>query len=370
MEPHRARHHTTTLPTGDHLGAIRVMIVDDSLTVRTIFGRMVEAEAGMRLAGTFNNAETALLFLRREQADVILLDLEMPGMGGLEALPQIQERAPQAQVLVVSSLTEAGAEHTLAALSMGAADTMLKPRPGGFTNEYQSHLLGKIRALGDQDEPQLAEADDHVRAPRRAVQAAVRHKSPQLVAIGASTGGIHALNILLRGLDRGFALPILITQHLPASFMPVFARQLETASGRTTVIAGPGTEIRRGEIVVAPGDGHLVVTRRGDQLLAEISTAPMKSGCTPSVDPMLASLADNLEGHALAVILSGMGRDGSDGAARLVAAGGALLAQDSESSAVWGMPGSVVKAGLASAVETPDRLASLIPEYAGLAAWK
>ena len=323
----------------------------------------------MEVVGSCGSAESALMRLDREPADVVLLDLEMPGMGGMQALPKILQKAPETQILVVSSLTEEGAEHTLAALSMGAADTMLKPRPGGFDNDYRAQLLDKIKALGGAEESSRDGIAEGAAAPHFASRANARAKSPQVLAIGASTGGIHSLNILLRGLDPKFSLPILVTQHLPASFIPVFARQMELASARQTVIAARGMEILRSQVVIAPGDGHLLVRRQGNRLVADISSAPAQSGCLPSVDPMLSSLADNLEGHALAVILSGMGRDGLDGAADLVEAGGAVLAQDAESSAVWGMPGAVAKAGLTHCVAPPERLPAEILALAGNAAW-
>ncbi len=197
-----------------------------------------------------------------------------------------------------------------------------------------------------------------------------RRKAPEVVAIGASTGGIHALNIILRGLPRKFDLPILVTQHLPASFIPVFARQVEMAAARREVIADDGTEIRRGEIAVATAHGHMVVDRQGDRLIARTSNSPARSGCLPSVDPMLASLAHSTKGHAIGVILSGMGRDGVEGAAELAASGGIILAQDAESSAVWGMPGAIAKAGLASAILPPERLLKEVLAIAGVSAWR
>ena len=369
MDPLSAKQTIATLPNKDCRKAIRVMIVDDSLTVRTIFSRMIEGAGGMEVVGSCGSGESALMRLDSEPADVVLLDLEMPGMGGMQALPKILEKTPHTQVLVVSSLTEEGAEHTLTALSMGAADTMLKPRPGGFDNDYRGQLLGKIRALGSHDGSGENGTLTAVAPPRLAKRNIARIKPPQILAVGASTGGIHALNILLHGLDPKFMLPILVTQHLPASFIPVFARQLELASARHTVIAAKGTEICRGEIVIAPGDGHLVVRRRGERLIADISTEPAVSGCLPSVDPMLTSLAEDLDGHGLAVILSGMGRDGVEGAASLVEAGGAVLAQDADSSAVWGMPGAVAKAGLTHAVAPPEKLPAEILALAGSAAW-
>lgn len=332
------------------------MIVDDSLTVRTIFKRMVESDPAMVVTGTASSAEGALAQLAGNPADVVLLDLEMPGIGGLEALPAILDTPAAPRVLVVSSLTVDGAEHTLRALEMGAADTLLKPLPGGFNDEYRSQLLGKMRALGLRS-PSPASGAQSLAEPSfvRAVRAQ-RSWRPDIIAIGASTGGIHALGLLLRRLSAEFDRPILITQHLPHSFIPVFARQVETACGRPADIAVDGLVIHPGRVVIAPGDGHLVIERKHEALVARISTAPSPSGCVPSVDPMLSSLAQACDGRALGVILSGMGRDGAIGAQALIDSGGAVWAQDAESSAVWGMPGAVARAGLASLITTPERL--------------
>lgn len=345
---------------------VRVMIVDDSLTVRTVFSRLIESDPRLQVSATASNAERAIAILRDKPADVVLLDLEMPGMGGLEALPKILEAAANTQVLVVSSLTEDGAEHTVTALAMGAADTMLKPRPGGFDDAYRANLLGKIKALGIADaEPQK---DTPVAESRPA--AISRRKTPEVVAIGASTGGIHALNILLRGLPREFDLPILITQHLPSNFIPVFARQVEMTAARKTHIAEDGTVVRRGEIAIATGHSHMIVNRHGDDLKTSLSNELASSGCRPSVDPMLTSIAKNLDGRGLAVILSGMGKDGSRGALELAEAGGTVIAQDAKSSAVWGMPGAVAKAGIASHVLPPEGLLKEIIACAGVTAWR
>ena len=347
---------------------IRVMLVDDSLIVGTIYRRMVESDGAMEVTATASSGERAIAQIKSTPVDVVLLDLEMPGMGGLEALPGLLEAAPGAKVLVVSSLTEDGAEATVAALSTGAADTMLKPRPGGFNEDYRTQLLGKIRALGSAREPSKSSPAG---APAQALTPnnPANCKRADVVAIGASTGGIHALNLMLRRLTPAFNLPILITQHLPASFIPVFARQIEVASGRPTRIAEDGTEIRSGEVVVATGDGHMIVRRVANRLVVRTSSEAADSGCMPSVDPMLASLSDACDGRVLAIILSGMGRDGFAGAEQLAAAGGAIWAQNAETSAVWGMPGAVAKAGLASHIAAPEMLGTqLMALFAGCGA--
>lgn len=346
---------------------VRVMIVDDSLTVRTIFKRMVEGDQRMDVVATASSAERAIAQLDTLDVDVILLDLEMPGMGGLEALPSLLKAGKDAQVLVVSSLTEDGAEATVAALAMGAADTMLKPRPGGFNEDYRSALLSKIRALGQDNAEDAAESER--RSSRRSDEPkSPVGKQPEIVAIGASTGGIHAINVLLRNLPADFHPPIVITQHLPASFVSVFARQIEMVSGKRTVIAEDGEEILPGTIAIATGHGHMIVRRSGDRLIARTSSEPARSGCMPSVDPMLSSIAETCKGHALAILLSGMGRDGVNGAQDLFDAGGTIFAQDAETSAVWGMPGAVAKAGLTSVIAPPEKLSQAIAEFAKIPA--
>lgn len=344
--------------------AIRVMIVDDSLTVRTIFKRMVESDPAMVIAGTASSAEGAIAQLQAEPADVVLLDLEMPGIGGLDALPAILGTPAGPRVLVVSSLTKDGAEHTMAALEMGAADTLLKPHPGGFTEDYRAQLLGKIRALGSSETapPNVA---DGLNAPTFGQRRPARHDlRPEVIGIGASTGGIHALSLMLRQLSKDFHIPMLITQHLPTSFIPVFARQIESACKRPAAIAEDGMALGPGCILIAPGHGHLVIQRKGERLICHISSQPAASGCLPSVDPMFASMAHACDGRALGIVLSGMGRDGVIGAGQLVEAGGAIWAQDADTSAVWGMPGAVAQAGLTSMVAPPDRLGEAVAAQA------
>ncbi|PZO70766.1 MAG: chemotaxis response regulator protein-glutamate methylesterase [Pelagerythrobacter marensis] len=339
------------------------MVVDDSLTTRTAIARLIDSAEDMVVAATAASAERALAELPCRPLDVIVLDLEMPGMGGMEALPRLLAARAGVQVLVVSALTEIGAEATLRALALGAADTMPKPRSGGFNARWRESLLKRVRVLG-----RAARGTDETVGESCAGRAstAVRpqpangqdRKAPRIIAFGASTGGIHALCQVMADLPRAVDLPILVTQHLPPSFMEVFARQLTAAAGRPASVAQTGTVLEQGRIYVAPGTGHLLVGEVGDRLVATIDPAPAPSGCLPSVDPMLQSLADALGGAAIAVTLSGMGRDGALGAAALAAKGGTLIAQDRASSAVWGMPRAVAEAGLADAVLPPALIAA------------
>lgn len=344
--------------------SVKVMIVDDSLTVRTVFSRMIQRESDMDIVATANTAENGIEELVRVKPDVMLLDLEMPGMGGLEALPKIMAASPETKVLVISSLTADGAQHTVQALSLGAADTMLKPRPGGFDDQYRDQLLGKIRALKGIDSAELQKIVPARPAARKT------GKVPQVIAIGASTGGIHALNLFLSQVPAKFDLPILITQHLPASFIPVFAKQMEMAGKREAVLADEGVEITRGKIIIAPGHGHLVVRKSAGRHVCGLAYHPVKSGCMPSVDPMFETLAEAFDGHVAGVVLSGMGRDGSDGAQSIIDAGGTILAQNAATCAVWGMPRAVTELGLANAVLPPEELAEKVVASAGASAWQ
>lgn len=340
------------------------MIVDDSLVARTVLSRIVEAEADFEIVAKATTGEMALERLAETATDVILLDLEMPGIGGIGALPRILATARGAKVLVVSSLTREGAEATLKALSMGAADTLLKPRTGEFDAAYAQTLVARIRALSPAG-PSRPALPTRL-APSLSARA-LPVSEPEVVAIGASTGGIHAMCLLLGALPRRFAPPIVVVQHLPASFMETLARQVAIASGRPAVVAAPGMPIEPGRIHVAPGDGHLIVRREGRALVCAIAHHAVPSGCTPSLDPTFESIADTVGARALGIVLSGMGRDGALGAARLAAAGGTLFAQDAATSAVWGMPRAIAEAGLASAVLPPEAIARRVAAMAGIA---
>tara|TARA_R110001592_G_scaffold125623_7_gene335758 strand:- start:3259 stop:4365 length:1107 start_codon:yes stop_codon:yes gene_type:complete len=336
-------------------GMIRVMIVDDSLIARTVLRKMIEQNSDLVFSAMANCAEDAIKKLSQIEVDVILLDLEMPGMGGLAALPEILACARGARVIVISSLTAAGAEATVAALSMGAADTILKPRPSEFTSDYRSELAARIRAIGSS--PIEINRTCSVRGDKSRKKIDEISKPAKVIAIGASTGGIHSMCQMLGDLPKFVDQPILVSQHLPSSFMPVFARQLEIAASRKARIATDGMAVISGEILIAPGDGHLIVELKDGQPVVRIARYTVPNGCCPSVDPMLESLAECFEGAVLGIILSGMGRDGVLGARCVVDAGGTILAQDRDTSPVWGMPRAVAEAGLALAILSPEELA-------------
>jgi two-component system, chemotaxis family, protein-glutamate methylesterase/glutaminase len=336
------------------------MIVDDSMVARAVLSRMVETDGGFEIVAVAGTAEDAIEALGQVRVDVVLLDLEMPGAGGLKSIPDILKAARGARVLIVSSLAEEGAEETVAALALGAADTLPKPGTGRFNGRFSEILMAKLRALG-RSELYYPAAATRFAAGRTAHHAPDMAQAPLgLVAIGASTGGIHALATLFEALPKQIHVPILVTQHLPAPFMAVLARQLSAASGRTAMVADDGMRLLPDQIVIAPGDAHLNLDRINDRLVVRLSNQRMASGCLPSVDPMLTTAADVLGPRALGIMLTGMGRDGSEGAARLVAAGGSVIAQDEATSAVWGMPRAVVDAGLACAILPPLKIARRI----------
>ncbi|MBW6525852.1 response regulator [Sphingomonas sp. RHCKR7] len=334
----------------------RVLIVDDSAVARAALGRYVEASGRFELAGAVGDASRALAFLATQRVDVILLDLEMPRQSGIDALPQLLVAGAGARVLIVSSAAAEGAEVTMRALALGAADTLVKPVAGAFASRFGDTLLARLDVLAGP--AALPEPARRVIAPAPLVAAAPAFDA---IAIGASTGGIHALASLLAAVPAAVTQPILVTQHLPPSFSPYFAAQVGVSAKRPSLIAQEHGRVRPGEVVIAPGDAHLVAHALPDGGAAtRLSQAPAPTGNLPSVDPMFASLAAVYGPRLLAIVLSGMGRDGLEGARAVRDAGGTVLVQDRGSSVVWGMPGAVAKAGLAHGVMSPAELGATI----------
>jgi two-component system chemotaxis response regulator CheB len=342
---------------------IRLMIVDDSMVARAVLSRMVESDGAFEIAAVAGTAEDAIDALTHIRVDIVVLDLEMPGDGGLKSLPRIIRAAAGAKVMIVSTLAEEGAENTVAALALGAADTLPKPGTGRFNGRFSEILLSKLKALGYAS----VQSGAPVQPARQGAPPALRAMPSDpidVLAIGASTGGIHALATLFQALPTRLGVPILVTQHLPAPFMTVFARQLGAASRREAVVAEDGMELLPDRIILAPGDAHLTLETKDDRTVVRLTSGRSASGCMPSVDPMFSSVAAAFGRGALGVVLTGMGRDGVEGAARLVASGGTIIAQDETSSAVWGMPRAVLDAGLACAVLPPDKIARRIASRA------
>jgi len=335
--------------------AIRVMIVDDSLVARTMLARMLNEDEGFVIAGEAGSAKAALDKLGRVEVDIILLDLEMPGQNGLAALPSLIEAGKGARVLVLSASCAEGADVCVSALRLGAADTLLKPQAGHLAGRFAAELRERLRRVSVADVTTRA-----VRQPRQAPATVSTARSVACIGIGASTGGVHALGAFFAALPPSCRAPILITQHLPEPFMVPFVAQLAEMAGRPTRLAMTGMPLVPGEMILAPGDAHLTVVRVRDRVHVKLDRRPAPSGCSPSVDPMFASLAEIHGDKAVGVVLSGMGRDGLIGAHAIAEAGGAVLAQDAATSVVWGMPGVVAKAKIAEAVLPPAELARCI----------
>jgi two-component system chemotaxis response regulator CheB len=311
--------------------------------------------AGFHVAASVADAHAALDYLSENRVDVILLDVEMPGVDGLTALPDLLTASGRAKVLVVSSSAEESLAATVQALALGGADTLVKPGAGNFAGRFADVLEERLTRLLDC-------TNDAVVAPivPPASTGSRLIEEFDLVAIGASTGGIHALSQLLRAIPREFQKPILVTQHLPVSFMGYFATQLALLGGRPCDVATDRMRIRSGRIYVAPGNAHLRVARMSDGAAIRLSDERSLSGCMPSVDPMFESIAEVFGRRALGIVLSGMGRDGSDGARKLAETGASVVVQDRESSVVWGMPGAVASSGSAAAVLNPEEIGHLI----------
>lgn len=332
---------------------LRILIVDDSVVARAVISRIVSASDRFVIAGAVANAGAAKAFLAQNEVDVVLLDLEMPGVDGLTALPDLIAAGRGARVIIVSTACGEGAAATIQALSLGAADTLVKPGAGQLAGRFAHALEEKLLRL-------FAPAESAMVGRSSSVSTGQVGDDYDIVAIGASTGGIHALSQMLRAIPASFQLPILITQHLPASFMPYFAAQVSVLAGRPCEVGINHLRVRPGRVIIAPGDAHLTCVDFGEGVAIKLTRARARSGCMPSVDPMFESLAGIYGERLLAIVLSGMGRDGTEGARHVAEAGGTLAVQDEQTSVVWGMPGSIAAAGLARVILPPDEIGRMI----------
>ncbi len=345
---------------------VHVMVVDDSAVIRGLLTRTLEADPKIRVVASVGNGQIAVNTLQRMDVEVAILDIEMPVMDGMTALPKLIAARPGLQVIMASTLTSRNAAISLKALEQGAADYVTKPgSTGGLISatDFQRELTEKVKSLG------FAARKSAVRgatAPRRlaalapSVKKAVAPKTvqlraapiatPHVLAIGSSTGGPQALFTMLARMADAIRIPVLVTQHMPATFTTILAEHLGQTSGMPAAEGRDGEPLIGGRIYVAPGDFHMKVVAEGAQKIIRLTKEPPENFCRPAVDPRLRSVAAIYGRHALAVILTGMGSDGMRGAQTLTAAGGAVIAQDEATSVVGGMPGAVATAGLCSAV--------------------
>lgn len=378
---------------------VRVMVVDDSAVIRGILARWLEDDRSIRVETTAHNGVAALRQAQIQRYDVIVLDIEMPEMDGLTALPQLLKAQPGVQVIMASTLTLRNADISLKALSLGAADYIPKPQSTGIiTNgiDFRRELLEKVKAMAQvarrlRGEPKIdfdarTAPEDKAPEPRTplarlatqpgvagartpataaAAQAPAQRtparaqpskSRPSVLVIGASTGGPQALFNVLGKLPKPFRLPILITQHMPPTFTKILAEHIQRQTGFEAAEAVDGEAVRAGRVYVAPGGLHMVLTGNASAPVISITDAPPVNFCRPAVDPLFTSAAQIYSSACLAVVLTGMGHDGRDGAADVVSHGGTVIAQDEPTSVVWGMPGAITQAGLASFVLPLDRI--------------
>lgn len=355
-------------------GIARVLVIDDSAVARGLMTRWIEEDPDLVLVGAAVDGEQGIRKAEELRPDLIVLDVEMPKMDGLAALPILLKTVPRCRIVMASTLTRRGGEVTIRALSMGAADYAPKPQAGRLAGaeEFRRDLLAKLKALAPRPIPPVPTARDlSPSAPVARSAGAVppplakrvfqpvasapisrgstpRSTSrPSIIAIGSSTGGPEALRNVIAKCSADMSAPIVIAQHMPALFTKILAEHLAKASGLPCKEVENGERLQAGHVYVAPGDFHFTVRRDAAGFYAALDQSPPINFCRPAVDPLFQSVAEVTRGQALGVILTGMGHDGREGVRALRAAGGTILAQDEATSIVWGMPGAVAEAGLA-----------------------
>lgn len=375
---------------------LRVMVVDDSRVVRSIVTGWLAEEPGMRVVAAHGDGRSAADDVARTASDVVVLDIEMPGMDGLTALPLILRARPSVRVLVASTLTRRGAAISLEALTLGAADYVAKPGANlsGDAGAFRTELITKIRVLGesvrrraagqgvragarpavrdaasrhDPAGPPRSAMARHV-APASAAAETAQHRRvgadarapggrPAVVLVASSTGGPQALMALFRILGPAMgATPVLVAQHMPATFTAILAEHIARVSGRPAREGVDGEPLRRGEIRVAPGGRHMTVVRGPSGPRIALTDDPPVNFCRPSADVLFLSAREVFARDALALVLTGMGSDGANGARAIFEAGGAVIVQDEASSVVWGMPKAVLQAGAATETLPLERI--------------
>ena len=344
----------------DHRAApIRVMICDDSAVIRGAVSRMLEADPAVQVVSRVSNGQMALDTLKRSPIDVLVLDIEMPVMDGMTALPLLLRADPALKIVMASTLTTRGADIALRALRLGAADYV--PKPSAVTGDevFRRELLEKVKGLGRMRHRGVQPAVSNASPSRLRPAASV---PPRLLAVGSSTGGPQALFMLVQGLGKTLSVPVVMTQHMPPTFTPILAQHITNLGGMPCAEAQEGEPLAPGRIYLAPGDHHLLINAARAGLQARLSSDPPENFCRPSVDPMLRSAAAACDGRVLVAMLTGMGQDGLAGTRRVIEAGGSAVAQDEATSVVWGMPGAIAQAGLCHAVLPLPRIAAKLLE--------
>lgn len=352
----------------------RVMIVDDSAVIRGFIARWLKEESDIEVVSSVSNGVYALREFEKSRPEVVILDIEMPEMDGMTALPKLIALDPNVKVIIASTLTLRNADISMKALAKGAADYIPKPestRKAGEKETFQRELVSKIKILGASRRRVSGEKSPtgtkvSAAAPvktsgspesgglYRGAPVQLRQFRgaflPKILAIGSSTGGPQALFALFEGLKGKISLPIFITQHMPPTFTAILAEHLSKISGMKCAEGVDGEIVQNDRVYLAPGDWHMTVVKDGADVKISLNQNPPENYCRPAVDPMLRSLGDVYGGRILTVILTGMGHDGKNGCEQIAESGGYVIAQDEESSVVWGMPGAVATSGLSNAV--------------------
>ena len=353
---------------GSDRARYQVMVVDDSAVIRGLITRMLEADPDFKVVTTAANGEIAVRAVARYDIDVVILDIEMPVMDGLTALPLILKANPKVKVLMASTLTRRNATISIKALSAGAADYVPKPestREAHASENFRRELVSKIKAIS---RPRLrrgttASGQSSVTTLAAPPKISLHKPSsfkPEVLAIGSSTGGPQALFKVFETLKDTVRVPIFITQHMPATFTAILAEHIQRVSGVECAEGRDHERVVPNRIYLAPGEYHMVIDGDSRGPFIRINQDPPENYCRPAVDPMFRSIAKLYGSKTLSIILTGMGKDGKAGGQAIIDAGGTVIAQDEPSSVVWGMPGAAATAGICSAVLPLDKIAPKI----------
>ncbi len=352
------------------------MVVDDSAVVRGLIGRLLEEDRDIKVVVSAANGKLAVEGLEKNKIDVIVLDIEMPIMDGLTALPKLLDVDPGVKIIMASTLTERNADISLRALTAGATDYLPKPVTSREITEggsFRRELLGKVKSLGLARRKGRSTLAGPVVAKTKPVTSAMPSgpivlrppglMKPDILAIGSSTGGPQALFALLKNLKSDINIPVAITQHMPPTFTSILASHISKMSGWQCSEGKDGDVLMPRHIHLAPGGYHMTVEQDGTRRVLRLNQDPPENFCRPAVDPMFRSIANVFGGRVLAVVLTGMGSDGAKGGEIIAESGGTVIAQDEKTSVVWGMPGATAMSGACSAVLPLDDIAPYITKF-------
>jgi two-component system, chemotaxis family, protein-glutamate methylesterase/glutaminase len=342
------------------MGKTRILIVDDSVVIRRLLTTVLTSDPDLEVVGVAANGHIALAKLDQVSPDVVILDIEMPEMNGLETLAALRKHHPFLPVIMFSALTEQGAVHTLEALSLGATDYITKPsgvgNPDAAGDTVRDELIPRIKALHRPAVARVAPARPAFAAPARMPAS----EAVDVVAIGVSTGGPNALAALLPLLPESLSAPILVVQHMPPLFTRFLADRLDAQCALTVREGSAGQKVEPGTVWIAPGDWHMTVERSGTAVTLATHQGVPENSCRPAVDVLFRSVASVYGPRSLAVVLTGMGQDGLRGAEDIHERGGRVVVQDEATSVVWGMPGFIANAGIADRVLPLEQIAQEI----------